>query len=53
MEERELSQQELNDIMSEFFAIPGKEIVRTKAAYYLSRVIGIKRMRKLIQEVDS
>lgn len=51
VEERELSQQELNDIISEFFAIPGKEIVRTKAAYYLSRVIGIKRMRKLIQKV--
>lgn len=51
MEEKNLSQQELNDILSEFFVIPGKEIVRTKAAYYLSRVIGIDKIRKLIHGV--
>ncbi len=51
VEEKELSQQELNDIMSEFFVVPGKEIIRTKAAYYLSRVIGIDKARKLIHGV--
>lgn len=48
VEWKNLSQQEINDIVSEFFEIPFKEIVRTKAAYYASRIIGIKKMRQFI-----
>ena len=51
VEENELSQQEINDIVSKFFLIPNNEIVRTKAAYYLSRVIGIRNMKWLIGRV--
>lgn len=52
VEEKELSQQEMNDIVSGFFEVPRKEILRTKAAYCMSRMIGIRRMRRLIHGVQ-
>ncbi len=51
VEEKGLSQQEINDIVSEFFRIPFREVVRTKAAYYLSRMIGITKMRQIIHGI--
>ncbi len=51
IEEKELSQQEINDIISGFFEIPLREVIRTKVAYYISRIIGIQKMRQLIREV--
>ena len=46
--ETELSQYEINQLVSSFFEVPNLEILRTKMAYYISRLIGINKMKKLM-----
>lgn len=48
-EENQLSRTEVEHIIDDFFEIPSKEFLRTKAAYLISRVIGLRNTRKLIQ----
>lgn len=51
VEEKDLSQHEINQIVSDFFQIPRIEILKTDIAYYVSKVIGIKNMRKVIKKI--
>lgn len=47
--EKELSQSEINQLVSSFFEVPNLEILRTKVAYYISKLIGINNIKKLMR----
>lgn len=52
IEENILTQQQINELMSKYFIISKKELYRTKIAYYVSRIIGLNNMRKIIGNKD-
>lgn len=47
-EETVISQEQINKLLDDYFSIPQKEFIKTKLAYDFSRVIGIKRIQKII-----
>lgn len=48
IEERELTQKQINKLFDNYFCISGIEYLKAKAAYILSNVIGIRNVKKVI-----
>lgn len=49
LEEGVLTQSKINQLLDSYFAIPHKEYVRAKIAYFVSRILGLKRAGALTQ----
>ena len=48
IEETEISQGQINKLLDSYFSIPKKEYLKAKAAYALSRIVGIKNVQRII-----
>lgn len=47
-EEYAITQEQINHLLDDYFVISTKEYIRTRCAYFLSRIVGIKAVGKIV-----